>query len=170
MDKKLCRRCNIFKTFDKFHFDKSKKDGHVTTCKDCVFERNKEWSKRHEVKAKKLQRTRSYLATKKGREKNRLAGIKFRATEKWRIYKLGDKIKKTRKISKSKQDPMKSYARIAVARAVKYGQLPKINDCICTNCNKKASQYHHFLGYEKENRLAVVPLCIRCHVNIHLKG
>jgi len=56
----------------------------------------------------------------------------------------------------------RAYA--AVREAVKLGQLPPIKSCTCCECGKPATDYHHYLGYEKEHWLAVEPLCKSCHM------
>lgn len=54
----------------------------------------------------------------------------------------------------------------AVKYAVQKGILPKVTTLMC-GCGNPARQYHHYLGYEVEHRLAVKALCISCHRQVH---
>lgn len=60
-----------------------------------------------------------------------------------------------------KSNQLKRSARSAVARAVKSGKLikPEIADC----GHSGSFDAHHYLGYSKENWLAVKWLCKKCH-------
>jgi len=73
--------------------------------------------------------------------------------------KIRDSTRKQRLIH-----PERSRARKAVQNAITRGDIKKASEFICRSCNiKQASQYHHYLGYEKEHWLDVVPLCRKCH-------
>ncbi len=54
-----------------------------------------------------------------------------------------------------------------VRQAVKTGKLPHISTLQCIKCKTQAKEYHHYLGYEPEHWLDVVPTCIRCHRYLH---
>jgi DNA-directed RNA polymerase subunit RPC12/RpoP len=56
----------------------------------------------------------------------------------------------------------------AVGKAVEKGLLPRITSQTCANCGKPAAHYHHHKGYAKENLLDVIPLCAKCHANVHV--
>lgn len=58
-------------------------------------------------------------------------------------------------------------AHAAVYKAVRAGRLAPVNTLICTFCENQAKEYHHYLGYERENYLNVIPLCKKCHADIH---
>jgi len=68
---------------------------------------------------------------------------------------------------KSKSDPIKQEARLAVRRAIARGELKPRETC--EKCHRpsvrrdgvRAIQAHHYLGYE--NQLAVMWLCPKCH-------
>lgn len=58
----------------------------------------------------------------------------------------------------------KREAAQAVNTAVwSYGSLPKASACQCAICGQAAHHYHHYLGYEPEHWLDVIPLCRPCH-------
>ena len=77
---KVCNKCQIGKTLDNFHKDKSKKDGHRNQCKECELAKKKVYyqenkDKRHEyerkryheneeVRNKKLLKSTNYIALK----------------------------------------------------------------------------------------------------------
>lgn len=67
----------------------------------------------------------------------------------------------------SNQAPEHLAAHWAVHRAVYAGILPTPHEHKCHACNNRASLYHHE-SYEPEHRLAVIPLCRRCHRNRHV--
>ncbi len=54
-------------------------------------------------------------------------------------------------------------ARSAVGLAVASGRLPRANTQPCTDCKGVASEYDHYLGYEREHWLSVEPVCRLCH-------
>ncbi|MCK5611574.1 hypothetical protein KAR91_57415 [Candidatus Pacearchaeota archaeon] len=62
--------------------------------------------------------------------------------------------------------PEKIKARNIVNHAIKAGKLPRPNSLKC-KCSKQARQYHH-PDYSKP--LEVIPMCIKCHREIHLNS
>lgn len=52
MSEKKCSKCLTIKNIDEFHADKSKRDGHYSSCKLCVCERINKWHKKHPDKKK----------------------------------------------------------------------------------------------------------------------
>jgi len=60
----------------------------------------------------------------------------------------------------------KKSANSAVQHAVKNGLLKKPKTCECCKEEKKLHG-HHYLNYEKENRLKVFWLCHQCHFFAH---
>jgi len=57
-------------------------------------------------------------------------------------------------------------ARLAVREQVRSGKMPHVSTLKCVHCGKQAEHYHHFAGYERENRLLVKPICEACHLEI----
>lgn len=68
------------------------------------------------------------------------------------------------------KDINKGNARKAVNHAIESGMIEAISTKKCLNCQAVASHYHHHFGYEKENWLKIIPLCIPCHKKVHLEG
>lgn len=60
----------------------------------------------------------------------------------------------------------KDAAHAAVSRAVRAGSLPRINRVRCRICGLGAAVYHHW-SYAERHQLDVVPLCDRCHAEVH---
>lgn len=60
-------------------------------------------------------------------------------------------------------NPEKNHARQAVAYAVKRHQMPPARTLTCTDCGQPAVEYDHYLGYAREHRLDVQPVCLACH-------
>lgn len=62
----------------------------------------------------------------------------------------------------------KYQARWHVNEAVRKGKINKPDNC--EYCVKIGSVYaHHYLGYDKKNRLTIIWLCAKCHSNEHSK-
>lgn len=88
--------------------------------------------------------------------------IKDKASEQFKTFRR-EYQKTYRRINKVKED-----ARDAVKRAVKYGKMPPAILLPCafslTHTElRMAEEYHHWKGYEKENRTNVKPVCLGCH-------
>lgn len=64
----------------------------------------------------------------------------------------------------------KNAAHQAVAYAVKTKRMEKATTKLCISCGKGADFWHHHKGYDKDNKLNVVPICRRCHPNEHNGG
>jgi hypothetical protein len=45
--------------------------------------------------------------------------------------------------------------------------MPAASTLPCAECGGKANQYHHHLGYEREHREHVLPVCGPCHRKLH---
>jgi len=43
-------------------------------------------------------------------------------------------------------------------------------ECKCHFCSEPANHYHHVSGYEGENALNVIPVCVKCHRNEREEG
>ncbi len=69
-----------------------------------------------------------------------------------------------------KQHPEVWLANAAIKQAVRVDRImPPAKACVCADCGKQASHYHHE-SYEPEHWLDVVPLCASCHKIRHLTG
>jgi hypothetical protein len=146
---KRCGHCKETKDTSEFGKNRSTADGLNSWCKPCV----RAWDT-------SLDRRRYKVAwDKKWRQ---TPGFK----EKWSgFYKSPEE--KARAIERTKRqiakNPDRRKAQDAVYKAVSRGKLPSPKTLTCAHCDGPASQYHHALGYEKENRLMVEPICQSCH-------
>lgn len=61
--------------------------------------------------------------------------------------------------------PERIAARNAVNNRVVSGRLLRAQDQDCVDCGVPAEQYDHYLGYEREHRLDVQPVCRSCHAD-----
>ena len=129
----------------------------------------------------------AYRQTDKGKEAGRKYARKYQQTKKSKAYqkqfrqievgiatrkRASAKFHKTEKHKKAYKkycikNPEKRHAKNAVNYAVISGKLPRPDTLLCHYCPKPAQQYHHHKGYAKEHWLDVVPVCIRCHYNLH---
>lgn len=86
---------------------------------------------------------------------------KYNKTEKG-IIKTRIAVRKYQKNYRPKH-PQEIKARNTVCYAIEVGILPPVKTLNCS-CNQQAEQYHH-PDYSKP--LSVIPLCRKCHRNIH---
>jgi hypothetical protein len=57
----------------------------------------------------------------------------------------------------------------ALTRAVRRGELPRPTRLPCLACGRRASHYHHHLGYHPDRWLDAVPVCAGCHLREHYR-
>lgn len=62
----------------------------------------------------------------------------------------------------------KSRIRMMISRAVRNGTLSNPATLFCVICKNQAEMYHHPNGYDNEHELDIVPVCKKCHKQIHL--
>lgn len=62
-----------------------------------------------------------------------------------------------------RKSPEVSRAHCAVYRAIKSGLIAQAKSLRCSDCEKQATDYDHYLGYEICNQLNVQPVCRSCH-------
>lgn len=63
----------------------------------------------------------------------------------------------------------KTPANIAISRAIKRGHLAPAKTHKCHGCNEQAKDYHH-CSYREDDYLCVMPLCRKCHQQVHQSG
>ena len=62
----------------------------------------------------------------------------------------------------------KHRAKYKINYAIRKGRMLRASNFTCQICNdKKAQDYHHYLGHEPEHYLDVIPVCKKCHYTIH---
>lgn len=181
MTMKICTKCRTEKplTPEYFYRRRVAKDGFNSWCKHCSqadYKKSvqtgarRKWQKMYRqtergkaaVKRYTQSENRKRVAKRHARsEKGRATRKKYIQTE---SYKLA--IRKTT-IKRRAQHPDQYKAHTIVNNAVKLGRLAPISTCQCVNCTKQAEFYHHYLGYEPEHVLDVVPMCRKCDREAH---
>ena len=63
--------------------------------------------------------------------------------------------------------PERRIANQQVRKAVRNGILSPCFTQKCFYCENQAEHYHHYLGYEPDNHLNVIPICHICHNKLH---
>lgn len=158
---KQCTYCQEIKNLDEFS-PGTAKFGRQSRCKKCLAKLAKIYGSTEKGKAYQQQ----YWKSEAGKDNLR----KYRESEKGRqtarkyIHsENGSKVLReyNRKRRIAHRDMYR--ARNVVNNAVADGILPKISTQKCVHCNKSAQDYHHYKGYDKENWLAVEPVCRKCH-------
>jgi hypothetical protein len=156
-----CERVGQLLPLSEFYRNSKNSDKHDGQCKVCRNAHVKQWQQ-----------------TDKGRDSHKIANRRYN------ISRNGRQTKETRKkrynnslIGKQyNKEKGKRYresnraiinAHAAVYKAVRAGRLEPIETLSCIFCKKQAKEYHHYLGYERENYLNVIPLCKKCHADIH---
>ena len=139
---KRCFKCKQIKHSMEFYKDRRRKDGLDNHCKICRSEKEKKYL---QTEQGQISRKR-YDQSKKGNMQRQLD---------CRKYKI--------------RHPEKMLAKDIVRKAIRVGNMPHADSLQCSNCIKKAEQYHHYLGYSPKHFLDVIPVCRSCHKKIHQK-
>jgi hypothetical protein len=143
---KTCSKCKIDKNYSDFYYQRGKPKVWCKICDNAA--------------------SSAYLKSKKGKESRKRCDIKnteSRAIGKKRYYSsVIGKIARRQEITKGL-----SAAGLSVQRAIKNGIIFRKN--ICASCFSQAplTHFHHLKGYNKENHLDVVELCVSCHREAH---
>ena len=124
----------------------------------------KVYDKRYRESAKGKIVQKRYQQTEKGKIARRKAVHRHRQTERGRIAHCQESLRY------QNRHPKRKKAISAVNNAIKGDKLLRPNTFQCRCCPAQAEQYHHYLGYEPECWLFVMPLCRKCHVKIHKKS
>ena len=149
----ICLKCPINKPVSDFYTDRSRKEGHCRWCKSCM---------------------NAYQRSERGRAAHNKANAKYQQTPKGKAA-IRKGVAKHSKTPKGKatmkrfrvRHPNQIKAKSAVNNAIYHGRLPSVNTRQCHYCPEQAEQYHHYLGYEKEHWLDVMPACLICHRKEH---
>lgn len=157
---KKCNKCQQFRDYSEFEKDKSKKDGYATICRIC----RKEYRSRPEIKARAKEREQS-TSVKLTRKIYRLSD-KGKQVSKESYTRNYDKLYKAQ-VERHNKDPKKRKAKAKITSEIRAKRMRKAKEFTCVSCNNaQASDYHHYLGYELEHWLDVIPVCRKCHVDI----
>jgi hypothetical protein len=114
--------------------------------------------------------------------KNRTTKDGFQAECKFCHKKYMNKYKKSKRVvllfrkyrnEYNKRNPKIRRAQQELWHIILDGKIKRAPSYHCRAsllCFKRATEYHHHLGYNKNHRLDVIPVCRKCHINFHLKG
>jgi ribosomal protein S27AE len=133
---KECFKCKTIKPLGEFYKHTAMADGHLNKCKSCT----RSDSLKH--RSENLEKIREY-DRQRGKNPERVAAT-VEITRAWRA-----------------EDKRRSVAHIAVAKAIRNGDLLKQS---CVRCNNEKSVAHHE-DYDKP--LDVMWLCQPCHKQRH---
>lgn len=172
---KTCTNCKKTLSIDLFVICRRNKDGHGAKCKDCHKAICDNYVKANTTK--RLKSSQEYY--KRNKEKHRKLVTEWRKKNP-EVYKEikgryiannRDKILQYIKLHAREQMnrqramyPERYKARNKVNNAIASGKLPKASALPCYYCGGKASEYHHYKGYDLPNWLEVLPVCKGCHV------
>lgn len=133
---KTCFKCNTVKPLTEFYKHRAMADGFLNKCKSCT----KKDSTEH--RNKNIEKAREY-DKKRSKNKSRIA-LASAVTKIWRA-----------------EDARRSKAHSAVARAIKFGNLVRLN---CFRCGSEKTVAHH---EDYDRPLDVIWLCQPCHKQRH---
>lgn len=152
---KRCHKCNqeFPATTEYFHRDASKKYGVASRCKTCCLAYQAKYSKENSEKKRAAAKLWAESNPDKARRNKRNSANRHH--EQVLAYHAGYRA----------DNPDKVKARKLVNLAVLRQEIPRADALECTDCGKRAAEYHH-PDYEKP--FEVVPLCRSCHAKRHL--
>ncbi len=173
---KSCTRCKLIWPLEAFPKNKHSKDGRASRCNACMREVRAAYLATETGKLKRHNSQRKYQASDKGQAtraayartpKARAQRREYAKTAKGKLSHDLSRKKWRARIRETREGRLRTQAITAVRDAVRRGDLAAIASCFCKQCEKPAAHYHHDLGYERRYWLHIVPLCIRCHEQIH---
>ncbi len=155
---KQCTECKRVLLVSQFSPDKKYRDGLRNSCRDCrSAHRRNVYQLNPQIREAAHNRMRKYLATEKGRQ------TRYR-------YQYSSEGARSRRIANKKHRQRNREQRLTdklLHAAISRGKIPPAKECVCAHCGKQAREYHHHRGYAREYRLDVIPLCVRCHKDVH---
>jgi len=155
---KCCSKCQEIKSLAEFHRDHYAPDGLTHQCKIC------RKTYRQSTRGKIAQK--QYQQSVKGKAAYKRYDSKVHRQFLHKKYQQTLKGKATQTRFRTKY-PNKVMSHRTVNLAVKAGRLPAVKTLKCVHCNNMAEFWHHYLGYESEHWLDVIPLCRLCDRKAH---
>ena len=150
---KQCSKCKKIKPVSDFRNNRKTIDGLSYYCRFCMNEY-----------ASKYRNTVNYKTSK---ERYRKTLKNKDAQNRYNKSKKGKNTRLKNVKCYQKRNPDKLKAQHTINHLIERGKLPKASTKRCHYCNKTASQYHHYLGYDKIHWFNVIPICAKCHKKIH---
>lgn len=164
---RTCRKCNETKPLAEFERDKRHECGHNFLCKKCAVVRKSAYNKSPKGRTAE----RKFKASDKRKRWEKKYSESTECKEAWKRYNASEKAKLKQKAWATKYRPehrSEMSARTAVYNAVRDRKMPGAKTLKCSLCGKQARDYHHHKGYARKHWLDVIPVCRRCHREIHL--
>ena len=176
---KKCTKCKEPKPLSEFHPRCDRPCGYQSQCKECrkVY-RKSVAHQRAQSKYKQSEKGKQHRRKHQKSAKYKEWLSKYRKTIEHveyvqRYLRSVDGKASRRRTARNyrKNHPERAHAHDAVKCAVKAGKLLSPRKFICIYCFSDkpamATEYHHWIGYQKQDRLSVVPVCRNCHRHIH---
>lgn len=140
-----CHKCKINKPVSDFNKDRSNRNGHQGTCRECQRKRLREIVRDPVLAARKREQNARYR--ERDREKLRPIWVQ----------------KQTKRQKEGKIDKVKLRCRMILQGAIRYGRIfrPKC----CAGCGKECHAHAHHENYSKP--FEVLWLCPTCHADVH---
>lgn len=167
METKICSKCKVEKPLDEYHKDKRARDGRYSHCKACHYQMTHAYEQSDrgkEVVKGSVEKRREQI-----RERVRRwdASPERRAQRAEYAKSEAGKAAQRRKDAKRKAKAgYKVRAKDAVNNAIQAGRIPPISTQVCAVCGVPAEEYHHE-SYERNDWLAVTPLCKKHHAETY---
>lgn len=148
-EQKKCTMCSSKKPKSDFYRNRSRPDGYGSQCKTCAAR----YSQSSAGKAAVRRYSKSEAGRRARKQRRQTSEGKARLSARHARYR--------------KRHPNRRKAREAVHYAIRIGQLQLVSVQTCADCPNPATAHHHYLGYEKQHWLDVIPLCRNCHRTRH---
>ena len=173
---KPCSKCKETKPFSEFYKKRSHKDGLASCCKSCKNACDKAWQQTEKGRATKAKyretpKDRAYQAEykKEYQQSERGQAIIAKYVKAYINTPKGKAVRNKATTRFKAHHPNQIKASSVVNSEIRAGRLDRPDTLQCHYCPKQAEQYHHYLGYEPEFWLDVVPACLECHRKEHRK-
>ena len=154
---KACTKCKEIKPLSEFYKESAKKTGHRSNrksiCKICCLTQMKEYRQTEKGKAIHNYHNNSIKGKSAHKRYSQSEDGKIFFREKSRRYGL--------------KYPERIKAKNVVNNTIQRGDMPRINTQQCHYCSIQAQDYHHHKDYAPKHWLDVLPVCKKCHYEIH---
>ncbi len=173
---KICTHCHIMKPLEDFPRDKRAKTGRGSRCNACmsiILAEYRATEKGHDARRAAQQKydhspigqahRKEYARTPEQKAKRRT----YAKTEHGQKVMRESREKYRKQLRETENGRLQLQARMAVRHAIDRGELPPVSAVPCSRCGIQAEHYHHDSGYSRAHWLSVIPVCHKCHNEIH---